>query len=86
MGATMMLPRCREVSRMIADGTFEDGPFWLRFLAQLHLLLCRYCQRYLMQVRLMGDAMRRVAIKAVDAERAKALEERLLREWRGGPA
>jgi hypothetical protein len=72
---------CREVSRMLAENTFDEGPAWRRLLARLHLLICRYCRRYRLQLRLMSRAAAAWADRLPDPARLAALEERLLQDY-----
>lgn len=58
---TMLLPTCREMSRLSSRSL--DGPLPLsqRLGAGLHLLFCRLCRRYRKQLRWLRQAVRKPA-------------------------
>lgn len=48
---------CREVTRLISDAMDRKVPFHRRMGIRLHLLMCRFCARYLKQVKIIRDLM-----------------------------
>ncbi len=46
---------CREVSRLISDSMERKLPLKTRFRMRLHLVMCKNCRTYEMQLHLMQD-------------------------------
>ena len=61
-----MMPTCRDVSALVAGDQLERASAWTRFRVRLHLAMCRYCRRYLREIRALGDAVRRLTREADD--------------------
>ena len=78
-----MLPSCREVSRLMSEGDLDDAPLSVRFLAGLHLLICKYCRLYRSQLRLIRAAARHWARGLADPAGQPALESRIIRRLAG---
>ena len=72
------MPTCKEVSRAVASGTFEDGPWYRRFGCWLHLLMCPRCKRYHDEIEAIGEAARQEAVMP-DADRLADIEAEVLR-------
>jgi hypothetical protein len=53
-----LLPRCRDVSRLIAIGELDAAPWPVRLAARWHLLICDSCRRYRRQLILIAEAAR----------------------------
>ncbi len=51
---------CRNVTELATD--YQEGALSLRrrLEVRLHLLMCRFCRRYLAQMRTVADALRRL--------------------------
>ncbi len=49
---------CREVSRMIADGSAEGAGFLARMQIRFHHLMCGHCRSFASQLRAVGTAAR----------------------------
>lgn len=49
---------CREVSQAVAADELERAGLWKRFGVRLHLLMCRRCRRYSLQLRAIGQTAR----------------------------
>lgn len=73
---------CRAVSRALAQGALEDASVLIRFLARLHLLYCRYCRKYLRQIRLLGRAARQWSSGLLDPAAEEAFKRRLIQTLR----
>ncbi len=52
------MPSCKEVTRLIASEELVDAGWGKRFLARLHLMMCRHCRRYAAELRTIGVASR----------------------------
>jgi hypothetical protein len=50
---------CRDVTELATD--YEEGALSVRkrFEVRLHLVMCRFCRRYLVQMRAVAEALRR---------------------------
>jgi len=51
---------CQEVSRAIASDALVGAPLRRRFAVRMHLMLCRHCRRYALQIRAIGSGARRL--------------------------
>ena len=51
---------CRDVTELATD--YQEGALSLgrRLEVRLHVLMCRFCRRYLAQMRTVADALRRL--------------------------
>lgn len=61
---------CREVTRAVATGEWEEAAPGRRLQIRLHLLMCRHCRRYTAQIRAIGQAARELFREAPDEEAA----------------
>ncbi len=41
---------CQEVARKIASDEFQEANRWQRLVVRFHLLMCRHCRRYAVQL------------------------------------
>jgi len=48
---------CREVTRLMSDGLDRKVPFHRRMGIRFHLLMCRFCARYLKQLKTIRELM-----------------------------
>jgi len=74
---------CRDVSRLIAEGGLEDASLARRALARLHLLGCRFCRRYLRELRLLAKGARAWSASLLEPGSTSAFEERLIARLAG---
>ncbi len=49
---------CQEVARQIASDEFQEANGWHRFWVRLHLLMCRHCRRYAVQLHSIDETAR----------------------------
>ncbi len=49
---------CREVARKIASDEFQEANGWQRLWVRLHLLMCRHCRRYAVQLHSIDETAR----------------------------
>ncbi len=49
---------CQEVARQIASDEFQEANGWHRFWVRLHLLMCRHCRRYALQLHSIDETAR----------------------------
>jgi hypothetical protein len=67
MGDTMnLIPTCEDLSRAMADGSYENGPYRIRL--RLHMISCWVCRRYAAQLRWIDRASRLVLSPAAGAD------------------
>ncbi len=77
-----MTMNCQKFARMLASDELAEVGLLGRFDARLHLLVCRYCQRYAAQLRALGAWARRLwEAEARDPERLERLENRILERF-----
>lgn len=73
-----LLASCRELAAAAADGSFDEGPGWLRLKLRLHWLACWVCRRYVAQLRWLDRAAASLwTARADDAALRARLKERL---------
>lgn len=74
--------RCSEVTRLHASDDIQRATLGTRVAARVHLLMCRFCRRYVRELATIGIAARDL-MQASDAgpDRVEAIIQRAL----GGP-
>jgi len=50
--------RCKQVTQMVANDELADAGPWLRLKIRLHLMMCRHCARYAVQIHAIGAKAR----------------------------
>lgn len=78
MGLIKILGSCRETSRRVAQGEFDDAAFIVKIFIFLHLLYCRFCRRYLRELRALARAAQHWAAGLDRPAAVEALERRLI--------
>ena len=74
---------CSEVTRLWATEEIRRAPLTRRLAVRMHLVMCRYCRRYVRELAMIGAAARRAAGQLLGvATSAPDLERRLLEEVR----
>ena len=53
-----MMLCCQEVARQIASDEFTEANVWQRLWVRLHLLMCRHCRRYAVQLHSIDETAR----------------------------
>ena len=53
-----MMLCCQEVARQIASDEFKEANVWQRLWVRLHLLMCRHCRRYAVQLHAIDETAR----------------------------
>lgn len=53
------MPTCEELTHWIASDELAEAKWSVRLSAWIHLLVCRRCRRYAVQIRAIGAAARR---------------------------
>ncbi len=53
-----MMLCCQEVARQIASDEFQEANGWQRLWVRLHLLMCRHCRRYAVQLHAIDETAR----------------------------
>ncbi len=53
-----MMLCCQEVTRQIASDEFTEANLWQRLWVRLHLLMCRHCRRYAVQLHSIDETAR----------------------------
>ena len=69
---------CKELVRLTSSGEMEEASWMRRVSLRLHLLMCRYCRRYLAQLTAIRAAARHAPVEPEDADRMRRIEEKLL--------
>jgi anti-sigma factor RsiW len=59
---------CRDMTGLLSRSMDGDLPFSERFAYKFHLLYCTACRRYIRQLRLMRDALRRVVDRLAEID------------------
>ena len=57
-GKKVVMLCCQEVARRIASDEFKEANGWQRFWVRLHLLMCRHCRCYAVQLHSIGETAR----------------------------
>ena len=52
---------CRDVTRLVSESMDRSLPFGVRVGVRLHLLICRFCERYRRQLLLLRETAGRLA-------------------------
>lgn len=65
---------CREMSELASELLEDRSPRAQRAAAWLHLAMCRHCRRYLRQMRLTIDTLRRTGSSHPSVDSGKVLE------------
>ena len=65
--------KCNQVSRIVSTDDYHELGFMKKVEFKLHLMMCSHCQRYVNQIKSLGQVSRE---KAQDLE---ASEEQLVR-------
>ena len=77
----MGMPSCREVVRAVAGEELERVSLRRRLAVRFHLLICRHCRRYTLQIRAIGRAAREaLANPAGEQESLARLRRSILRK------
>ena len=53
-----MMLCCQEVARQIASDELTEANLWQRLWVRLHLLMCRHCRRYALQLHSIDETAR----------------------------
>ncbi len=46
----LMMPNCRETSRLVSESMDRKLPLFKRLVVRLHLRMCKYCHRFEQQL------------------------------------
>ena len=63
---------CKEVTRLISDTMDREIPFHRRMGIRIHLLMCRFCARYLKQLRTIRELMH---LQMINIENSQSLDD-----------
>lgn len=73
--------RCNEVTRLHASEELRRASWRTRLAVRVHLMMCRWCRRYVRELISIGEAARRAArARALDPQQVEALVRRVLPE------
>ena len=61
-----LIPTCEDLSRAVADGSYENGPH--RWRLRLHMISCWVCRRYAAQIRWIDRTSRTVLTSSLVAD------------------
>jgi hypothetical protein len=71
--------RCSEVTRLCASEDLQRAPLRTRIAVRVHLMMCRFCRRYVKELALIGHATRGLQREVPDeVGRHEALIRRVL--------
>lgn len=71
--------RCSEVTQLCASEDIRRAPLRTRMAVRIHLMMCRYCRRYVKELALIGHAARGLQREVPDeVGRHEALIRRVL--------
>ncbi len=77
---------CQEVARQIASDEFTEANVWQRLWVRLHLLMCRHCRRYAVQLHSIGETARSLwGPQTGDPSTLERLERELIETAFGDP-
>jgi len=74
---------CYRVAKLYSMGDMETASAPIRLMMRLHLALCPQCKRYVVQMKLLGEAARRDSEKKLDPKDVEALITRLITRLTG---
>lgn len=73
--------RCDEVTRLCASEGLNRASIYVRVAVRVHLVMCRWCSRYIRELAAIGSATRELTRETKDeAARTEALVGRVLSE------
>jgi hypothetical protein len=64
----LLMPSCKEVSRLVSESMDRDLPLRRRFPMRLHLLMCSLCARFRRQFLFLSDAAQFLGEASEDGE------------------
>ncbi len=71
--------QCSEVVRLYASDEVHRVSLWTRLMARVHLMMCRFCHRYVRELAAIGEASRDLFGEGpTDPTRAEAIIKRAL--------
>jgi len=70
--------RCKQVTTMVASDDLADAGPWLRLKIRLHLMMCRHCTRYAVQIRAIGIKTRERFHPSEERPDVEDLQRRIL--------
>ena len=72
---------CKELSDLVAGDRLPRESWGIRLAVRFHLLLCRHCRNYVMQLRTIGaEARRRWSAPGPEESPLGSLERRIVQE------
>lgn len=78
----MFMPSCQEMSRRYARGELGKASWFFRIMVGLHLAMCEHCGRYMRQIKLLGEAVRRKSGSDLSHAKVDDLKRRILKRIR----
>lgn len=76
------MPSCREVTRKLAEGEFENLPWHKRLLMRMHLSMCAHCGRFARQLGLISQALQDMWRRKPDPGTLDTVKRRILTRLR----
>ena len=80
----MILFDCREVSRRVSRGDYDQASRLTRMLVRAHQAMCGHCARYARQMALIAQALREVSERSINRDELADLEKRIIVGLGGG--
>ena len=56
----LMMPNCKETSRLVSESMDRKLPLYKRMLVRMHLVMCKYCHRFEHQLKEMRAISRHI--------------------------
>lgn len=73
--------RCNEVTRLYSSDAVLQASLRTRVAGRIHLMMCRFCQRYVQELSVISDEVRRMTLSGPeDPEKVDQLLRRMLRD------
>ena len=66
---------CKEVSKKVSESMDRTLPFYYRLLLKVHLLMCKYCNRFKNQLMILRDAARLEDLPEDDLDPSQCLSK-----------
>ncbi len=77
---------CQEVARRIASDEFTEANLWQRLWVRLHLLMCRHCRLYAVQLHSIDETARNLwGPQTEDPSTLERLERDIIETALGDP-
>jgi predicted anti-sigma-YlaC factor YlaD len=73
----MIMYSCKEMAEKSLHGDFDNAGWWTRMLVNMHMAMCKHCQRFSAQMKFIARAVKEKAEKSVTPSELAAFKRRL---------